>query len=863
MEIRKDYNAHEVEEKWLNLWKDEMYYFDWNSEKPHYIIDTPPPYPTGSFHIGHALNWCIIDFIARYKRMNGYEVMFPQGWDCHGLPTEVKVEESYGIKKGDVPREKFRELCVKFTEQNIAKMRETARRMGYSIDWSKEYITMYPEYYSKTQLSFVRMYKKGLIYRDYHPVVFCPRCETTIALAEIEYRQDRTRLNYIKFDDDVIIATTRPELIPACVAIAIHPDDERNKHLVGKRVRVPTTDYYAEVIADEEVDPEFGTGVVMICTFGDRQDVKWWKKHKLELRNIVGRDGRLNEKAGKYAGMTIPEAREAILEDLKEEGRLLKQVEIDHNVGVCWRCKTPVEIIPAEQWFVKVEKEKILEAARKIKWVPEHMYSRLESWVQSMEWDWVISRQRIFATPIPAWYCKNCGEVVVAKEEWLPVDPTAVQPPEPCPKCGSTEFRGETDVLDTWMDSSITPLMICGWPELREYPTHLRPQGHDIIRTWAFYTILRSLALEDQIPWYEIVINGMVFGEDGRKMSKSLGNVIVPEEVVEKYGVDALRQWAASGVIGDDIIFSWKDVVAASRFQQKFWSITRFTLMHIANYKPSEEDRQYLRSTDRWILSKLNRLVGEVRKHMDSYRFDEAIKAIRTFTWYEYADNYLEIVKNRLYSGSEEEKRAAKFVLHYALDVLTRLLAPVTPFLAEECWSHFKEGSVHLQSYPVVEEEFLDEKAEKAGEEIKEIVAAVRKFKHDKGLALNAPLKRLIVYSKLDGLDVRDVAGATNSEVEVVEEMPEVRERVVALKPKFAVIGPMFRDKAKKLIKAVEGLSEEEKERLLREGAIEITLDGQNVEVRAEWFDAVTEKSIEGREVEMLETASSVIFVEI
>jgi len=413
------------------------------------------------------------------------------------------------------------------------------------------------------------------------------------------------------------------------------------------------------------------------------------------------------------------------------------------------------------------------------------------------------------------------------------------------------------------MDSSISPLVICGWPELKEFPTHLRPQGHDIIRTWAFYTILRSLALENQIPWYEIVINGMVFGEDGRKMSKSLGNVIVPEEVVEKYGADALRQWAASGVIGDDVIFSWKDVVAASRFQQKFWSITRFTLMHIADYKPVEEDRKYLRDADRWILSKLNRLVGEVRKHMDEYRFDEAIKAIRTFTWYEYADNYLEIVKNRLYSGSDEEKRAARFVLYYTLDVLTRLLAPFTPFLAEECWSHFKEGSVHMQSYPAVEEEFLDERAERAGEEIKEIVAAVRKFKHDRGMALNAPLKRLIIYSKLHGLDVRDISGATNAEVELVYEMPEVRERVKGLKPNFAIIGPMFRERVKELIKAVESLGEEEKERLLKEGIIQINLDGKSVEVKAEWFEAVTEKSIEGREVEMLETKSSVIFVEL
>lgn len=863
MEIEKSYNAHEVENKWLKLWKDEMYYFDWNSEKPHYIIDTPPPYPTGSFHIGHALNWCIIDFIARYRRMCGYEVMFPQGWDCHGLPTEVKVEEMYGIKKGDVPREKFRELCIKFTEKNIKKMKETARKMGFSIDWSKEYITMYPEYYSRTQLSFVRMYNKGLIYRDYHPVVFCPRCETTIALAEIEYKKDKTKLNFIKFDDDVVIATTRPELIPACVAIAVHPEDERNKHIIGKKVRVPTTEYVAEVIADEEVDPEFGTGIVMICTFGDRQDVKWWKKHNLELRNIIGRDGKLNEKAGRYKGMTIEEARKAILEDLAKEGKLLKQIVIDHNVGVCWRCKTPIEIVPAEQWFVKVEKEKILEAARRIKWVPEHMYSRLESWVESMEWDWVISRQRIFATPIPVWYCKNCGEVVVAKEEWLPVDPTSTPPPEPCPKCGSTEFDGERDVLDTWMDSSITPLMICKWPNLKEYPTHLRPQGHDIIRTWAFYTILRSLGLENEIPWYEIVINGMVFGEDGRKMSKSLGNVILPDEVVEKYGVDALRQWAASGVIGEDIIFTWKDVVAASRFQQKFWSITRFTLIHISDYTPDDGDRKCLRDTDKWILSKLNRLIRDVRDYMDAYRFDEAMKAIRSFTWYEYADNYLEIVKNRLYSGKEEEKKGAKYVLYYTLDVLTRLIAPITPFMAEECWSKFKEGSVHLQSYPEPDETLIDENAEKIGEEIKEIVSVVRKYKHDKGIALNAPLKKLVIFTTLGEIDTRDIEGATNSKVEILQEMPEIEEKVSKLKPKFAIIGPIFRDRVKKVVKAVEELSEEVKEKFIREGRITVSIDGEKVDLKAEWFEVEVERSIEGREVEMLETANSVIFVEL
>ncbi len=870
--LEKEYKAKEVEERWVKEWKDEMYYFDWNSEKPHYIIDTPPPYPTGSFHIGNTLNWCYIDFIARFRRMKGYEVMFPQGWDCHGLPTEVKVEEIHGIKKNDVPREQFRKLCVEFTEKNIEKMRETMRRLAFSIDWSKEYITMYPEYYTKTQVSFVRMYEKGLIYRGYHPVIFCPRCETTIALAEIEYKKGTTKLNYIRFgegENSILIATTRPELIPACVAIAVHPEDKRFKDKVGMKVRVPTTDYEVGVIADEDVDPEYGTGAVMICTFGDRQDVKWWKKHKLPLRMILDRNGRLNEKAGKYAGMTTKEAREAILEDLAREGRLLKQETVEQNVGVCWRCKTPVEIIAEEQWFVKIDGEKALEQARKIRWIPEHMLSRLESWVKGMEWDWVISRQRIFATPIPVWYCKKCGEVVVAKEEWLPVDPTKDKPKEPCPKCGSKEFEGEKDVLDTWMDSSITPLAITDWPyEWKDfdYPVSLRPQGHDIIRTWAFYTIIRSLALVNRIPWKEIVINGMVLGEDGRKMSKSLGNIIQPDEVVEKYGADAMRQWAASGVVGSDVVFTWKEVVAASRFQQKFWSIIRFTATHIHGWSPEKVE---LRIADRWILSRLAKLVESVNSAMENYRFDEALKAIRSFAWYEYADNYLEMVKNRLYSGSEEERNAARFVLLTVADALVRMLAPITPFLAEECWKVLLEcrgegwscnKSVHLQSYPEDYSEYVDEEAEKSGELMKEIVAEVRRLKHDRGLALNAPVKLIKIHSPID-IDERDIAGALNAKVEILNEMPEVEERIKALKPDYSVLGPKFRNKVKDIVNAVNSLSEEEKEKLVTEG-LKVEVGGEEIELKPEWFEAVKEKVVSGKVVDVLEVGDAVVFVE-
>ncbi|MEM4690335.1 MAG: valine--tRNA ligase, partial [Archaeoglobaceae archaeon] len=611
-----------------------------------------------------------------------------------------------------------------------------------------------------------------------------------------------------------------------------------------------------KIIADEAVDPNFGTGIVMICTFGDRQDVKWWKKYGLELRNIINRDGTLNELAGKYQGLKISEAREKIIADLKAEGKVLRQEEVEHNVGVCWRCKTPVEIFPAEQWFVKVDKEKIVEMAKKIKWVPEFMFDRLLSWVEAMEWDWVISRQRVFATPIPVWYCKKCGKVIVAEEDWLPVDPTKEKPRKPC-ECGSSDFEGEKDVLDTWMDSSITPLVIAGWPQLREYPVSLRPQGHDIIRTWAFYTILRSQALENEIPWKEIVINGIVFGEDGRKMSKSIGNVISPEEVVEKYGADALRQWAASGVIGEDLIFSWREVVAASRFQQKLWSVARFALTHISDYEEKPEDIERLRIADKWIISKLNRLIAFVRENMDKYRFDEALKAIRSFVWYELADNYIELVKGRLYSG--EESDPAKFTLKYVLDRILRLLAPITPFITEEIWSRFSKGSVHLQSYPSVEWQMIDEEAEKVGEEMKEILSAIRKLKHDKGLALNAPLKKIIVFTQLN-LDALDLKFATNSEVEITREMPATKEEVKKIKPKFAVLGPLFKDRVKEIIRAVDSLSESEKLKLTKE-PLEISIGEEKIELKPEWFEFELRRTVAGVEAEKIEAPHSVVFV--
>jgi valyl-tRNA synthetase len=849
MELPKEYDYNAIEEKWMNKWQDSMFYFDWNSEKPQFIIDTPPPYPTGNFHIGNALNWCYIDFVARYKRMRGYNVMFPEGWDCHGLPTEVKVEELNGITKSQVSREEFRQMCVDLTTKNIERMRKTLRRLGFSIDWSNEYITMEPSYFGKTQASFVQMYENGKIYQQNHPVNWCPRCETAIAFAEVEYDARDTVLNYLNFDK-LQIATTRPELLAACVAVAVNPDDERYGKYVNTEVKVPVFGHAVKVIADKSVDPAFGTGVVMICTFGDKQDVRWWVEHSLPLRKAIDKTGKMTGIAGKYAGMSTDECKKAIIYDMKTSGILYEQEKLDQNVGLCWRCKTAIEILSERQWFVKIVAEDILNIANEVTWVPDYMKVRLENWTGTMEWDWCISRQRIFATPIPAWYCAECGKTKVAKEEWLPLDPTQKAPPDAC-ECGSMEFRGEEDVLDTWMDSSISALHVSGWLSDKQLllPAQLRPQGYDIIRTWAFYTILRSKSLLDKKPWDTILLNGMVLGEDGHKMSKSRNNFVVPEEVMKKNGADAFRQWAAiGGTTGSDIIFSWKDVVAGSRFLQKLWSIVRFSMPHISD-KPAP-----FTPIDLWLLSKLNRLVNECTEKMDAYQFDETFKAIRGFAWEILADNYIELAKSRLY-GDGKGKRAAQYTLFVTIDTLSRLLAPFLPYFSEEIYSHLRPVSVHLQQWPQADESLIDADAEVTGELIKEITAAIRRYKSEHGMALNTQLAGVEIYSNLE--DASDIAGAANSEVILKTGTPYFETVPTALLPNMKVLGKMYRSRAKPIAEAV--LNADPK--LAVSGSIYLTIDNEKITLDNSSFTVEKERLLKGKAVDILEVGNAVIVI--
>ncbi len=868
-EVPDSYDPDEAEQKWRAEWlESDVYSYDDDPERPDYIIDTPPPYPTGNLHIGNALGWCYMDYAARYHRLQGDDVLFPQGWDCHGLPTEVKVEESRDIHRTDVSREQFREWCIEHTESQIGAMKETMLTLGFSQDWAHEFRTMDDTYWGRTQRSFVEMAESDYVYQDEHPVNWCPRCETAIADAEVENEDRDGTLYYVTFEgienDDIEIATTRPELLAACVSMAVDPDDERYEGRIGDTFEVPLFGQEIELIADEEVDGDFGTGAVMICTFGDKQDVNWWAEHDLDLRAAVTEDGRLNELAGEFEGLSIDEAKAAVADALADAGHLNRSEPTEQSVGCCWRCDTPIEILSKEQWFVRVNQDEILEAAQEIEWFPEHMYTRLEEWTEGMEWDWVISRQRVFATPIPAWECADCGHVEIAGVDEVPVDPTATGPAVgDCPECGSDEWTGETDVMDTWMDSSISPMYVAGWPEESFEPVQLREQGHDIIRTWAFYTILRTVAVTDEIPWEHALINGMVFGDDGNKMSKSRGNFVQPEEVVEEHSADAFRQaMALGGQPGTDIQFQWKEVTSATRFQTKLWNITKFASGHLDESTPDIVDPAY-RDVDSWILAELAEVADAVAADMDEYRFDSALRRIRDFVWHDLADDYLELIKGRLYEGRPGERRAAKHALYTALSASVRMLSPFAPFITEEAWSHLPtDGSVHEASWPDLPS--LDADAAARGEVIAEIAATVRGWKSEEGKPLNADLERIEVYLDEERpLDTYDLSDTVNAPVYIETGAPNVELVPVGVDIDHSQLGPAFRDRAGAVIGRLEAADPTElRAELDTAGYVEFEIDGETVTVESDMFDIVEEQRSEGgEEVVVLEVGEATVLV--
>ncbi len=766
MELSKHYDTKKAEKKWQEYWINQgIFKFEPNSKKPIFSLDTPPPTVSGRMHLGHALAYAQVDYIMRYKRMRGYNIFYPFGFDDNGLATERYVEKKLGIKGNTMPRPEFVKTCLRETTDIEKVLYNDWRSIGISPDWSISYRTIEPWVQKVSQTSFVELYKMGREYRKESPTMWCPECQTAIAQVECEDKEFSTQFLDIvfKLEDgkELIIATTRPELLPACVGIFYHPTDKRYKHLKGKKAKVPLFDYYVPILEDERADPEKGTGIVMCCTFGDQTDMEWYFAHNLPLKIAITGSGLMNEEAGKYKGLKLKQAREKMIEDLKNNGLLKSQKDLQHEVNVHERCGTAIEFLVTKQWFIKYldMKQDFLKAGSKMKWYPAHMRTRYDNWIKGLQWDWCISRQRFFGIPIPVWYCKNCDHEIVAEESWLPVDPTVDKPKiKKCPKCSSTEFIGEKDVLDTWATSSLTPMIATKWKKDQKFfkkmnPMSLRSNGHDIITFWLFNTVVKSLLHEKQAPWHEVMINGFVLDPKGKKMSKSKGNVINPQDVLEKYSSDCLRFWAAYTKLGEDIPYKEKELVAGTRLITKLWNAARFSFMHLKDY---DEKKPKLELIDKWLLSKMQHLIKQCTEGFEIYDFSRTKNSVEKFFWHTFTDDYLEIVKDRLYNPDKRgsnARKSAQYTLYYALLTQIKLIAPIMPHITEELYQLYfkkteKEKSMHLTSWPKYDKKLIDKKAEQAGDAAVEIIEAVRKYKSDNKLSMGAEIKELVLDSK-------------------------------------------------------------------------------------------------------------------
>jgi len=694
-------NIQHIEKQIVEFWeREKIYSFNPKSKKKFFGIDMPPPTVSGEMHVGHAFSYSQQDFIARFKRMRGFEVFYPFGTDDNGLPTERLVEKLNNVKSKSMPRSDFIQLCLKTLKEITPDFIKDWKNLGISCDYNFYYSTINQLAQKISQKSFIELYKKGLIYKEKFPTIYCPECQTPVAQAELEDKTKTTQFTTLKFklnEEDILIATTRPELIPACVALFINPNDKRYKNLIGKKATAPLFNQKVPIIADQSANIEKGTGILMVCSYGDKYDVDAIKRHKLQPNIIITKNGSLNIRD--YQNMQIKEARKKILEDLKNNNLITGQKTIEHSVNVHDRCGTEIEFLPIEQWFIKIldKKSTLINQGKKIKWYPEFMFKRYENWVKGLEWDWSISRDRHFGIPIPVWNCKKCNEIILPKESELPIDPIQIK--KDCPKCKS-KTEPETKVLDTWATSSLTPQIISSLINNKiKIPYSLRQQAHDIIRTWAFYTITKSYLHEKNIPWKEIMISGFVTLE-GQKMSKSKGNVINPQDIMKQYGSDSLRYWASTPKLGEDLNYQEKDIITGKKLITKLLNATKFVFLNLKYQKIQPK----LIETDRLFLSQLNNLINSTTQAFDNYNYSKAKLETDNFFRHFLTDNYLEIVKNRVYNGNEQEKASAFYTLYNSLLAILKLYSPITPFITEHLYQEYfknyeKFKSIHLSQW--------------------------------------------------------------------------------------------------------------------------------------------------------------------
>ncbi|MFH0970506.1 MAG: valine--tRNA ligase [Candidatus Diapherotrites archaeon] len=754
------------------LWeKEKIYVFSSIPGKPVFSIDTPPPTVSGEMHIGHACSYSQQDFIARYKRMLGYNVFYPFGTDGNGLPTERLVEKSRGIRARDMDRNAFIQVCVDFLKETLPQFMKDWKDIGISADFSKTYSTIDTTSRRLAQWSFLDLYQKGRVYRKDAPAMWCPECQTGVAQVEIQDKEMDSTFNDIVFmqgDEEIIVATTRPELLPACVALFFSPGDGRYVHLRGKRARVPLHDFDVPILEDDRVKPDKGTGIVMCCTFGDQVDMEWQKAYNLPIKTVIGENGRMTKSAGKYAGLSIKQARRDILKDLQDKKLVRGQKPITHTVNVHERCGIPIEFVKSKQWFVKYLdlREEMIKWGSEIEWHPPHMKHRYDNWVMGLQWDWLISNQRYFGVAFPVWYCAKCNEVILADESQLPVDPLTDKPPvEKCPACQSIEIIPESDVLNTWFTSSLTPQIAYSLlPKSNRFellPMDVRPQAHEIISFWLFNTTVKSHLHFNKNPWKHAMISGFVTLK-GEKMSKSKGNIIRPQEVMEKFGADAIRYWAAYSKLGDDFDYQEKDVQTGKKFVTKMSNVAKFVFSTIDMPK----EKPLLHHTDQIILHRLKQTIESCTEAFESYNYAKAKLDAEQFFWKDLADNYLELVKHRVYEGNKEEKASASYTLYHVLLNTIKIMAPFTPFITEEIYQSFylKKGgakSIHISSWPDEEKDACfsgidhSSRAEEQWARLLEIISFVRGKKSEAKKSMRAEI--CLSLSKEDNELLQDV----------------------------------------------------------------------------------------------------------
>ena len=840
-ELAKTYDPNGLEDRLYKKWLDKKYFHaEVDSKKKPFTIVIPPPNITGQLHMGHALDETMQDILIRFKRMQGYSTLWQPGTDHASIATEVRITNTLkaeGIDKHELGREKFLERAWEWKKEYGGRIIEQLKKLGSSCDWDRERFTMDEGCNKAVKEVFVKMYEKGYIYKGSRIINWCPVCNTSLSDAEVEYEEQNGHFWHIKYpilNDDgsesgkyIEFATTRPETMLGDTAVAVNPKDDRYKDLVGKKLMLPLVNRPIPVVADEYVDMEFGTGVVKITPAHDPNDFEVGKRHDLPVINIMNDDATINENGGKYAGMDRYAAREAIVKDLDALGLLVRIEDYSHNVGTHDRCHTTVEPLVKQQWFVKMDE--LIKPAKKavetgeIKLVPASLAKTYNNWVDNIR-DWCISRQLWWGHRIPAYYCDECGEMVVSRET-----------PDKCPKCGSTHLTQDPDTLDTWFSSALWPFSTLGWPdetpELKYfYPTDVLVTGYDIIFFWVIRMVFSAYEQMGERPFKTVLFHGLVRDDKGRKMSKSLGNGIDPLEIIDQYGADALRLTLITGnAPGNDMRFYREKVEANRNFANKIWNASRFVLMNMpdeaagdkALYKPEDKD---LLPADRWILSKVNTLVKDVTDNMEKYELGVAVQKVYDFIWDEYCDWYIEMVKPRLYAkDSEDEKdqisrNAALYTLKTVLVTAMKLLHPYMPFITEEIFCNIQdeEESIMVSEWPVYSDEFDFAKEEAEIETIKEAVRGIRNVRTEMNVPPSRKAQIYVVTADKDaaesfaenGYFLKNLAYA--SEVKIQADKAGIAEDAVAVMLAHAAIYMPFSDLVD-IEKELERLKKEEK----------------------------------------------------